>query len=101
MPAVGGDMLEIAITLDPTFTINRTVAAELTVERTLIFALLVPLNLGRVRTVDLGLACTSFTLDLPALASELEHEVTPCAPGKSLLIVLDQLPDLDKDKRKI
>jgi len=26
----------IAITLDPTFTINRTVAAELTVERTLI-----------------------------------------------------------------
>jgi len=53
-------MLEIAITLDPTFTINRTVAAELTVERTLIFALARALDLGRVRTVDLGLARATY-----------------------------------------
>jgi len=56
-------MLGIAITLDPTFTINRTVAAELTVERTLSLLLARALELGRVRTVDLGLACTlTFTL---------------------------------------
>jgi len=65
--------------------------------------LLVASEPGRVRTVDLGLACTlTFTLDLACtLASELEHEVTPCALGKSLLIVLDQLPDLDKAKKDL
>lgn len=100
--AVGGDTLEIAFTLDPTFTINRTVAVELTAERTLIFALARALDLARVRTVDLGLAHTlALTLDFACtLAPELEHQVTPCALGESLLILLDRLPDPNKDKER-
>jgi len=95
---LAGDTIEIAFSLDPTFTFNRSFAFELTIDKALTLVLARAIDLNRVSTYELGFK--SFYIFAHALVSEVECKAKRSPLAKFLEQLLNQLPDPNKDTEK-
>lgn len=95
--ALAGDIIEIAFSLDPTFTFN-SVAYDLTVDKALTLVLARAIDLNRVSTCELGFK--SFFVFAQALIPEIQCQEQKSSLVQSLKTLLKQLPHPDKDIEK-
>lgn len=95
--ALAGDIIEIAFSLDPTFTFSR-VAYDLTVDRALTLVLARAIDLNRVSTCELGFK--SFFVFAQALIPEIQCQEQKSPLAQSVKTLLKQLPHPDKDIEK-
>lgn len=98
---LAGDTLEIAFTLDPTFSLNRNSALDFSLDRALALALTRALAIIRVRTVDFGLA-RALTHALERIECSAFQEIVKHSPlGEVLLHLKEELPELNEDKERV
>lgn len=94
-----GDTLDLAFALDPAFVLNRRVAIDLIIDRTLVVALARAINLK----FDFTLACELVSIlnvgVRLALEPKLKHNAQPSVLYETLLDIQQQLPDVEPQAR--
>jgi predicted NACHT family NTPase len=95
-----GDTLELAFSLDSTFTLDRHAAIELTIDRilALVLARAIDLTFERQPTNEF-MSGVNLAIKL-TVEPELKREAQLSPLGKSLLSLKNQLPDLGQDKER-
>jgi len=93
-----GDTLEIAFTLDPTFTLSRTSGLELSFDRALVLALARALALAGVSNADVGLARALAVVLERLEQSPFQEIVQQSSLQKVLPQLRKQLPDPNENE---